>query len=57
MDILYSLTTEDFIIEKQVFIQALNLVNYFNLHKIVLAGYKINNMNLDLFINETISKQ
>ncbi len=57
MDILYSLTTEDFIIEKQVFIQALNLVNYFNLHKIVLAGYKINYMNLDLFINETISKQ
>jgi hypothetical protein len=57
MDILYSLTTEDFIIEKQVFIQALNLVDYFNLHKIVLAGYKINNMNLDLFINEIINKQ
>jgi hypothetical protein len=38
-DIMNSLSDQDFIINEEIFIQALNLVDYFNRHKIALAGY------------------
>ena len=52
------LTEEDFLIDIEIFKQAVNLVEYFNLQKLILSGYSINaDETFDTFLEKVITNK